>query len=448
MEFESILSYGAIGDGKHDDSAAFRKALSLGRWIIVPSGKYLTGPLDVASGTRLQLEKGAVIVFKPEFEQYEPIYTRWEGVNCYAMHPCMLIKDAENVSIVGDGIIDGSGQAWWETAEYKRYNQVKPESEIEMRFAALNPGYESQPGGGGGRQCQFLRPPLLQTLNSKNIEIRGVRLQNSPFWTLHPVYTDHLVIENVDIKNPYNSPNTDGIDVDSCTNVSIIGCTVDVGDDGIAIKSGSGEDGIRTGRITENVCVSSCTVRSAHGGIVIGSETAAGIRNISAENCQFIGTDRGIRIKTRRGRGGKIENLSFKGLRIENNICPIAINMYYRCGCDDKSCFSLNSLPVNPATPSISNVDIEDCHATGSKASNGFIVGLPEMPVTGLRIRNCSFALEEKPSEAIDKSEMYEGLPVIESRAVRLRNVEVEIENVSVTGSKEPFLIEDGCLIR
>ena len=414
----------------------------------MPEGVYELGPIEIRSNTVLQLEKGAVLSFIADETVYEPCYTRWEGVNCYAMHPCLLIADADNVTVCGEGTVDGNGAWWWEAANRKRYGQKAPESEIELRFAALNPGYETQPGGGGGRQCQFLRPALFQTLNSKNIAVRGIRLINSPFWTLHPVYTDHITIDGVSIKNPYDSPNTDGIDIDSCTNVIIENCTVDVGDDGIAIKSGSGEDGIRTARATDGVIVRNCRVYSAHGGIVIGSETAGGIRNIKAEDSEFIGTDRGIRIKTRRGRGGDIENLSFKGLEITGNICPIAINMYYRCGCDDKSCFSLEKLPVTPSTPSIRNVDISGCHAKESKATNGFIVGLPEMPIANLRISDCSFSLSANPSEAIDKSEMYEGLPEISSRAVRLRNVEAEIKNVSFTGTDDAFLIEDGCLIR
>lgn len=448
MEFESILSYGAVGDGKTDNSAAFKSALSGGKSISVPEGTFLTGPFSIGSNTTLKLEKGAIILFIADQTIYEPVYTRWEGVNCYAMHPCVFINDVENVSVIGEGVIDGNGKYWWDFAAYKKHGQAEPETEVEKKFAALNPDYKNQPGGGGGRQCQFLRPPLFQTLNAKNVEIRGIRLQNSPFWTLHPVYTDHLVIDGVSIKNPYESPNTDGIDIDSCTNVTVSNCIVEVGDDGIALKSGSGDDGIKTARITKNVRVSSCRVYKAHGGIVVGSETAAGIQNVDVENCSFIGTDRGIRIKTRRGRGGAIENLRFKSLEITDNLCPIAINMYYRCGADDQSCFSLSKLDVVDSTPSIKNVDIEDCHATGSRATNGFIVGLPEMPITGLVIKDCSFSLSDNPSAAIEDSEMYEGLPEITSRAVRLRNVDAEIKNVSFTGTDEAFLIEEGCQIR
>ena len=443
-----MAEYLLVGDGKTDNTAALQALLDMKGKLVLLRGEYMTGPLTVSSDTEIEFEEGAVLKFIADFDRYEPVYTRWEGVQCWCMHPCLFITGASNVRIHGKGVIDGNGASWWRTASERRNSSNGPESELEKKFAALNPGYEDQPGGGGGRQVQFLRPPLVQIHRSCDVTIEDVKITNSPFWTVHPVFSDRLTLRNLVIENPADAPNTDGIDIESSTNVTVDSCFVHVGDDGIALKSGSGKSGIEDAAPTSNVRITNCTVKAAHGGAVIGSETAAGISNIEVSDCLFDGTDRGIRIKTRRGRGGKIENLSFKGLRIENNICPIAINMYYRCGCDDKSCFSLDSLPVNPATPSISNVDIEDCHATGSKASNGFIVGLPEMPVTGLRIRNCSFALEEKPSEAIDKSEMYEGLPVIESRAIRLRNVEVEIENVSVTGSKEPFLIEDGCLIR
>ena len=448
MEFESILSYGAVADGKSDCTAAFREALSGGKAISIGKGTFLTGPFKIGSNTTLRVEKGARVLFIADQNIYEPVYTRWEGVNCYAMHPCVFISDAENVSIEGEGVFDGNGGYWWDLASYKKHGQAEPETDVEKKFASLNPDYKSQPGGGGGRQCQFLRPPLLQTLNSKNIRISGISLQNSPFWTLHPVYTDHLEIGGISIKNPYDSPNTDGIDIDSCTNVTVKDCIVEVGDDGIALKSGSGDDGIKTGRITENVHVSNCKVFKAHGGIVVGSETAAGIRNIVAERCEFIGTDRGIRIKTRRGRGGKIENLVFRSLEIIDNLCPIAINMYYRCGADDSTCFSLDKLDVVASTPSIRNIKIENCHAEGSRASNGFIVGLPEMPITGLEIKDCSFSLAKEPSSPIEDSEMYEGLPVIKSRAVRLRNVEAEIKNVSFTGTEDAFFVEEGCTIR
>nr|AIA93457.1 Glyco_hydro_28 [uncultured Spirochaeta sp.] len=139
--------------------------------------------------------------------------------------------------ITGEGTIDGSGELWWQASRFKRETQKGPETALEKRFAALNVGFESQPGGGGGRQCQFLRPPLLQFQNCRNVILSGVTLIDSPFWTVHPLYCDGIFIDGVTIKNPSDAPNTDGIDVDSCRNVRITDCTVDVGDDGIALKA-------------------------------------------------------------------------------------------------------------------------------------------------------------------------------------------------------------------
>ena len=168
----------------------------------------------------------------------------------------------------------------------------------------------------------------------------------------------------------------------------ITGCVIDVGDDGIALKSGSGDDGITTNIPTNDVRIDHCTVKNAHGGAVIGSETAGGISNIHVSECLFDGTDRGIRIKTRRGRGGKITNLLFSDIRMHDNLCPLTLNMYYRCGSDNEQDFSLEKLRRSPTTPSLSDITIRNCTATDSRSSAAFIVGLPEEPITDLRIEN------------------------------------------------------------
>ena len=180
----------------------------------------------------------------------------------------------------------------------------------------MNPDYRQQADGGGGRPFQFLRPPLMQIKDSSNITLRGITVQNSPFWTLHPLFSDHIVLEGVTVLNPYDAPNTDGIDIESSTDVKVLNCSVFVGDDGIALKSGSGPDGIRDNIPTKHIVIKNCTVRSAHGGAVIGSETAAEIADVLVEDCFFDGTDRGIRIKSRRGRGGHIHDAVFRKIRM------------------------------------------------------------------------------------------------------------------------------------
>ena len=177
--------------------------------ITIPAGEYLTGPLEVRSNTKLILEKGAVIKFISDPSIYEPVFSRWEGVKCYCMHPCLFINEAHDVEITGEGVIDGNGSAWWaEVWRKKSVGQNAPESEIEKKFASLNPGYETQPGGGGGRPCQFLRPSLIQIKDSYNVKLEGVTVQNSPFWTIHPVFSQDLVIKNVTVKRRNNRKNT------------------------------------------------------------------------------------------------------------------------------------------------------------------------------------------------------------------------------------------------
>jgi polygalacturonase len=326
--------------------------------------------------------------------------------------------------------------------EKRRQRQELPETPMELTLATLNPGNDRHPSGGGGRATQFLRPPMIQFYKCAGVLIEGVSIIDSPFWTLHPLYCEGLVIRDISIINPHDAPNTDGIDIDSCRDVLIERCTVGVGDDGICLKSGSGEDGIRVNAPTSGVKVRDCTVKDGHGGIVIGSETAAGIFDVSVEDCVFTGTDRGIRIKTRRGRGGSIENLSFHNLTMENNLCPVAINMFYRCGAKlSDGFFGLESSEVGPTTPSIRNITITSIHASGCRASAGFIAGLPESPIENLSIRGCEFTTDETSPASPDESDMFLGLPPVRGKGFRLLNVkEPDFSGITIHGPAEAFI--------
>jgi Endopolygalacturonase len=428
-----------------DNSAELQKALDTQNRVVIGKGDYYTGPLRISRGVTLELEKGATLHFIPEFDRYRPVYTRWEGVTCYAMHPCLFLEGADGAVLCGEGTIDGSGEHWWKSvAEHKKGPQ-SPVSALEKELAALNPGYETQSGGGGGRATQFLRPPLLQIKDSDGVRVEGVTLTNSPFWTLHPVFSTNLSLENLKIINPYLAPNTDGIDIDSCCNVSVKNCYVQVGDDGICIKSGSGPDGIKVAKKSENISVIGCTVNRAHGGGVIGSETAAGIENISFEDCLFDHTDRGVRIKTRRGRGGAIRNLRFSNITMKENLAPFVINLYYRCGSLDDNAFSLDCLPVTDETPSVENVYLENCVSEDSLASAGMIVGLPESKVKNVVLKNCRFTVKKDASVPVRDTDMFLGLPDLESRGLRLRNAEVSISGLEITTpTGDALAVEDG----
>jgi polygalacturonase len=444
----SIVSFGGIGDGVNDNSNAFHAALNAikeagGGTLLVGEGIWRTGPLEFFSHTTLLLDEGAVISLIPEPARYTPVWTRWEGLECYAMHPCVFATGQEDIAIRGKGAIDGNGQYWWDAVRKKKSGgQKRPQTPEELALAALNQGYENQPSGGGGRNIQFLRPPLVQFFNCSRIRLEGITLGNSPFWTIHPVYCNGVVFSALAVVNPPDAPNTDGVDIDSCEDVLIENCHVTVGDDGIALKSGSGEDGIRAGKPSHHITVRDCTIESGHGGIVIGSETAGGISEVLAENCLFRGTDRGIRIKTRRGRGGTIQDLEFRKLTMENNLCPLAINMYYRCGAEHLDAyFSTEALPVNATTPVIRNIRISDIKATGCRASAGFIAGLPESPIENISVTRCEFSTDERSGVSPDESDMFLGLPQISEKGIRLLNVKnVEFSEVNVSGPAEAFI--------
>src|SRR4030042_474938 len=157
------------------------------------------------------LDAGAVIYFSKNFNDYTPVFTRWEGVECFGFHPCIYGKDLENIGITGHGIIDGQGEIWWEELRKRRKEgRIKPELDIEKEIARLNPGYEKAGSGGGGREMQFLRPPLIQFINCKNVTMDGVTCRNSPLWNNHYVYCENVSVNNVKFINPYDAPNTDG----------------------------------------------------------------------------------------------------------------------------------------------------------------------------------------------------------------------------------------------
>jgi polygalacturonase len=444
----NLTSFGGVGDGITDNSGPFAIALqtlkkSGGGDLKIGKGVWLTGPIELFSGITITMDEGAVLSFIPDPDRYKPVWTRWEGQECYAMHPCVFAVDQENIAITGKGILDGNGRYWWDTLkEKKSRGQQGPQTPQELTLATLNKGYEKQQSGGGGRKIQFLRPPLLQFLNCSQIRLEGITLQNSPFWTFHPLYCRDVVISGVTVKNPHDAPNTDGMDIDSCEDVLVENCTVSVGDDGIVLKSGSGEDGMRVGKPCRRITVRNCTIEDGHGGIVIGSETAAGVSEVLTEECLFRGTDRGIRIKTRRSRGGQIHDLEFRNLTMENNLCPLAINMFYRPGATlADGYFSQDALPVNATTPSIKNIRISGIRASGCRASAGFIAGLPESPVENVSINRCEISTDEQSGVSPDESDMFLGIPAITEKGIRLLNVKnIQFSDVNVHGPAEAFI--------
>lgn len=439
LEFPAQLNSARYVLKKGDDISKVLEENAGKAAVVIPAGKYSSGPISVPSHSHIIFEEGAVLDFTDDFDAYPPVWTRWEGVYCWAMHPCFFISGAEDVVVEGPGVLDGHGEKWWaHILPWKNGGRpAKQVLECEKRLAALNPNYLSEPEGGGGRPCQFLRPALLQILDSKNIRIDGVTLTRSPFWTCHPVCVTNLKLYNIKIDNPYDSPNTDGIDIESCVNVDVRACDVNVGDDGIAVKCGSGKEMMAFQR-SENITVEDCTVRNAHGGFVIGSETASGVKGAYVRNCRFIGTDRGIRIKTRRGRGGHMTDIVASDIFMDDVICPISINMFYRCGSDDPELYSLKSQPVTEDTPLIKDVTIERIKAVNCRSAAAFLAGLPEVHLQNIVVMDSSFEVKKEIEPGLE-AEMCRGIPESDYRGIRVINADAKFENVTV--NTDPMIL-------
>ncbi|OLS35549.1 glycoside hydrolase family 28 protein [Bacillus sp. MRMR6] len=406
MIFYNVTIYGAKGDGVTDDTEAIVAAIENceaggGGTVYIPAGTYVTGPINLRSNMTLYVDAGATVLFKDDFDSYPTVKTRWSGYECYGFSPLIFGDGLQNVTIKGEGCFDGQGEAWWKVNRRLRkgesFTTVRTKEITRLNhelIGLLNTNLVEW-------ESQFLRPPLLQFIHCEHVKIEGITLKNSPFWNTHLVYCNDVSVHGVTFKNPSNTPNGDGFDIDSCSNVRISNCHFDVGDDCLCLKSGINEDGRRVGRPTENVTVTNCTMQRGHGGVVFGSENSGGIRNVTVSNCVFIGTDRGIRFKTNRARGGYIKNILVNNIYMEDVFCPLTINSFYRHGVDetDETINSLEAIPISEKTPIIEHVQISHVTAKNCRAAAVFIYGLPEMPVKDISISHLTIEMTNDPEE-------------------------------------------------
>lgn len=388
----NILDVGGNNNGKLC-TEAIQNAIDVaaekgGGTIYFPAGEYLTGPMKLKNNITIHLESGAFLRFSQDFDHYLPfVELRWEGTVLNSFSPLIHARDVENIAIVGRGTIDGQGEAWWK--EIWRIESAKEKLELtkyQKMTLEANEGLETAPYYERTRSYLFHRPPLFQAFNCKNVRIEGVTFINSPFWTINPAFCDNVTIDGITIYNPY-SPNTDGINPTSCKNVHISNSHISVGDDCITIKSGRDADGRKWATPTENVTITNCTMLSGHGGVVIGSEMSGGIKKITITNCVFDGTDRGIRLKAARGRGGVVEEIRISNI-VMNNIQKEAFmfNLFY-----DKNTVEE---PVTERTPIFRNIHISNVTATNVNTA-GKIIGIPEMPIHNLSFSNINMEAKE-----------------------------------------------------
>lgn len=425
----SLTDFGAVADGKTLNTEAFAKAMDAlsakgGGTLHVPSGIWLTGPIIFKSNINMHLDGGALILFSPDPDLYETIYTVYEGYEAYRVMSPIFGENLENIAITGDGVFDGNGAAW---------RQVKRDKMNALQWRQLlatggilkdeNTWYPSQDYIDGEKMRdnlkslskdqadkikRFLRPVMLKFVKCRNVYLQGVLFQNSPAWNLHPLMCENLIIDGVYIKNPEYAQNGDGLDVESCKNVIIYRSTLDVGDDAICLKSGKDEDGRRRGIPTENVIVKDCRVFQGHGGFVVGSEMSGGVNNVSVTDCQFIGTDVGLRFKSTRGRGGVVQNIFIDNINmLDIRGEALLFDLYYWVKNAPKTI-----PPVDETTPQFKNITINNVAAFNSGMSVKFN-GLPEMHIENISLSNSIFTA-------------HQGGLLSESTGIRFNNVSIE----------------------
>ncbi|SFL44233.1 Polygalacturonase [Halogranum rubrum] len=375
-----VREYGATGDGDALETDALQRALDdcaeNGGTVHVPPGTYRTEPLRVGDDTTLHLEAGSTLQFARDYTAFPTVESRWEGWNQAGFHPCLLVDDAENVAVTGRGVIDGQGDYWWEFYDMPDSEYPDGLKERLAEFDALNDKADDV-------SSFTLRPPLFQVSESENVTVSGVTLRNSPFWNTHIVYSKNVTLHDVNVENPADAPNGDGIDIDSSRFVRISDTYINAGDDAICIKSGKNAEGREVGRPAAQITVTNCTVEAGHGGIVIGSEMSGDVRDVTVTNCTFTDTDRGVRIKTQRDRGGVVEDLRFDNIVMRRVTCPFVINGYYFMDIDS------DPVPVDETTPMVRNVHFHNITARDVSYA-GFFAGLPEQPFEGLSFSNVS----------------------------------------------------------
>lgn len=406
----NVRDYNASGDGLTNDTSAINAAIYTtprGGVVRIPRGTYLVNQVLLKSGVDLYLEKGAVLLqstnrgelailhgYQKNWDFTEvTVNASWEGhpLDCYGS--LIYGKAVEDIRLYGEGVLDGNGQQgdWWNAPKEK------------------NRAY---------------RPRNVFLADCRRVTLMGITSRNSAAWNIHPFYCQDVRFYCLHIESDPASPNTDGLNPESCENVEINGCRFLVGDDCIAIKSGKYFMARRHYRPTKNVTICNCLMEKGHGGVVIGSEIACGAENILITHCYFKGIDRGLRIKTRRGRGNRsvIRNIRVSHIKMEAVLHCFVINMYYCCDPDGHSDYvrTKEALPVDEGTPSVEQVVFTDITAENTGGSAIFIYGLPESKVTEIAIRDSKFQFCRKPHA--EPPVMMDDCPKIDSLGVFVRN--------------------------
>jgi len=416
----NVRDFGAVGDGIADDTAAIQNTINCcphGGRVLVPAGTYHIRPLVLKSHMTLELKENAVLLGETWEDLYpilpgevaDPItgeavqISSWEG-NPYPCRQSLISAyRGENITLVGRGIIDGNAQnsTWWENVKTRTIG----------------------------------RPKLVFLNHCEKVNFHGILGRNAACWNFHPFFCRDVGFYQIAVEAPKDSPNTDGTNPESCHDVRFVGVRYSVGDDAIAIKSGKMYMGMKYRTPATSHVVRNCLMEYAHGAVVLGSEMSGGIRDLTVSQCYFKCTDRGLRIKTRRGRGkyAVIDGVEFSNIRMDNVMAPLVMNMYYFCDPDghEEIVWSKEYHPVDETTPYLGAFTFRDMECTDCEWAAGYFYGLTEQPIGSVTIENVRFTFKSdaKPGrpammDFID-NECRRGLYFNGVRKVNLKNVTI-----------------------
>lgn len=392
-----------------DNTAALQAAISAvpeGGTLRLAPGRYTTGPLFLKPRMVLYLPAGATLAATgsragwpklPAHDAAGRVLGTWEGLPDPAFAAPLTAIDCPDLAITGAGVLDAGGDRgdWWTWPKQQR---------------------------DGAR-----RPRALHIAHSDGVSLSGLTVCNAPSWTIHPYRCRDLTVCALNIENPPDSPNTDGLNPESCQDVTITGVVFSVGDDCIAVKAGKRAPG-QTAHLapTRNLLIRHCLMRRGHGAVVLGSEMSGGIYDVEISDCTFDTTDRGLRLKTRRGRGGEIAGVTLRNVDMVDVPTPLTINAFYFCDPDGMDDWVQSRAParVDDTTPAIRDIRISEVTARGVTLAAAAILGLPEAPVTGLRLDRFSAAYD--PDAQPDVPLMALGVAAVRHAGILAENARVE----------------------
>lgn len=475
----SIVDHGAVGDGQTLNSQAFADAISEvaekgGGRVLVPRGIWLTGPIILKSNINLHLEAGALVLFSKNKDLYPLIETSFEGLNTVRCISPIYGKGLENIAITGEGVIDGSGDAWrqvkrskmtdsqwkklvasggivnesgtsWFPSESFKKGFEMSDMNVPTQFTTMDEFEEIK---------DFLRPVMVSLVSCNKVLLDGPVFQNSPAWNIHPLMCENLTVRNIDVRNPWYSQNGDGIDIESCKNTVLYDSRFDVGDDAICIKSGKDQDGRDRGIPTENLIIKNCIVYHGHGGVTVGSEMSGGVKNMHVSGCTFMGTDVGLRFKSTRGRGGVVEGIYISDIdMIDIPTNAISFNLYYgglsvsemleqQAQNDGES----EMMEVTEETPQFKDISIKNVIVKGAKQAI-YLQGLPEMNLENVLLEDLVMEAENglfcMDANGVTVNNLK--LKTTKFPAVNFYNVQnVSIKDLSVNTGGQPIISVNG----